>query len=72
MAGINFEITTNKIHLLLSMLLLTWYHKLPDHKMDWEATPITFVQARSDSMPFNTFECVLQNLHLCDNKQLDK
>ena len=72
MAGINFEITTNKIHLLLSMLLLTWYHKLRDHKMGREVTPITFVQARSDSMPCNAFECVLQNLHLCDNKQLDK
>ena len=54
------------------MLLLTGYHKLPDHKMYWEATLDTFVEARSDSMPCNTFECILQNRHLCDNKQLDK
>ena len=30
------------------------------------------VYARSDSMPRNTFERILQNLHLCDNEQLDK
>ena len=30
------------------------------------------VWAMSDSMPRNTFERILQNLHLCDNDQLDK
>ena len=54
------------------MLLLTVYHKLLDHKMYWEATPDTFVEERPDSMPHYTFECTLQNLHLCDNKKLDK
>ena len=71
-AGINFEITNDKICLFLSMLLLNGYHNLPDHKMYWEVTLDTFVQERSNSMPRNTFECILQNLHLCDNKQLDK
>ena len=42
-AGINFEITNEKMRPFLSMLLLTGYHKLPDHKMYWEATPDTFV-----------------------------
>ena len=41
-AGINFEITNEKIRLFLSVLLLTAYHKLLDHKMYWEATPDTF------------------------------
>ena len=54
------------------MLLLAGYHNLPDHKMHLVATPDTFVQARSGSMPRNTFECILQNLHLCDNEQVDK
>ena len=54
------------------MLLLTGYHKLPDQKMYWEAAPDTFLLARSSSMPRNTFDCILQNLHLCDNEQLDK
>ena len=54
------------------MLLLTGYHKLPDHKMYWEVTPDTFVEARSDSIPRNMFEYILQNLRLCDNEQLDK
>ena len=70
--SINFEITNDKICLFLSMLLVTAYHKLPDHKMYQEVTSDTFVQARSDSMPRNTFECILQNLHLCDNEQLDR
>ena len=47
-------------------------HKLPDRKMYWEVTPDNFVEARSDSMPRNTFECIFQNLHLCDDEQLDK
>ena len=47
------------------MLLLTGYIKLPDHKMYWWV-------ARSDSVPPNAFKCILQNLHLCDNKHLDK
>ena len=53
------------------MLLLTGYHKLPGNKMYWEATPDTFVKARYP-MPRNTFERILQNLHLCENEQLDK
>ena len=32
-AGINFEITNENICLFLSMLLLTGYHKLPDHEI---------------------------------------
>ena len=31
-ADISFEITNEKNHLLLSMLLLSGYHKLPDRK----------------------------------------
>ena len=54
------------------MLVLTGYHKLPDHKMYWEVTPDTFVSGRSDSMSRNTFESILQNLHLCHKEQLDK
>ena len=54
------------------MIPLTGYHKLPGYKMYWEATPDTFVLARSDSMARNTFERILQNLNLCDNEQLDK
>ena len=42
-AGISFEITNEKIGLFLSMLLLSGCHKLPDHKMYWDATPNTFV-----------------------------
>ena len=40
------------------MLLLTGYHKLPDHKTYCEATPHTFAHTRSDSMPRNTFEWI--------------
>ena len=54
----------------LSLLLLSGFHKLPDHKMYWEPTPDTFVEARSDEMPRNTLECILQNLNPCDNEQL--
>ena len=71
-AGINFGITNEKTHLFLSMLLLTGYHKLPDYKMYSETIPDISVQASSDSMPRNTFERILQNLHLCDNELLDK
>ena len=71
-SGIDLEITNQKIRLFLSELLLTGYHKLPDHKMYWEMTPDTFVKARSDSKPRNMFEYILQNLRLCDNEQLDK
>ena len=71
-ADISFEITNEKIHLLLSRLLLRGYHKLPDRKMYWETIPNTFVLPRSDSLPRDTFERVPRSPHLCDNKQLDK
>ena len=58
-AGISFEITYEKIHLFLSMLLVSGCHKLPDCK-------------GSNSMPCNTFQRILQNLHLCDNEQFHK
>ena len=32
----------------------------------------TFVQVLSDSMPCDTLERILQNLHLCKNEQLHK
>ena len=70
--GVDLEITNEKSRLFLSMLLLTGYHMLPGHKMYWEATTDTFVEASSNSMPRNTFECILQNLHFCDNEQHDK
>ena len=71
-SGIDLEITNEKVRLVLNMLLITGYHKLPNYKMYWEATPDNFVEARSDSMPRNTFECIFQNLHLRDDEQLDK
>ena len=71
-AGINFEITNEKNRLFLSMPVLTGYHKLPDRKMYWEATTDNFMKARSGSVPRNTSERILQNVHLCDDKQLDK
>ena len=42
-ADISFEITNEKIHLFLSMLLISGCHKLSDCKMYWEAIPNTFV-----------------------------
>ena len=38
-ADVSSEITNEKIHLFLSM----GCHKLPDRKINWEATPDTFV-----------------------------
>ena len=69
---VSFEITSKKIRLFLNMLLLRGSQKLPEREIYWETTPDTFVQARSDSLPRNTFERILRSLHLCDNKQLDK
>ena len=37
-----------------------------------DATLDTFVEARSDSMPHNKFERILQNLYLYDKEQLGK
>ena len=54
-ADISFEITNEKIHLLLSMLLLRGCHKLLNCEMYWETTPEFFVQTRSDSLPRNAF-----------------
>ena len=41
--SISFEITNEKIHFVLSMLLLSGCHKLPYRNMYWEETPDTFV-----------------------------
>ena len=54
------------------MLILTGYHKLPDHKMYWETALDTFVLARSYSILCYTFECIPQNLYFSDNEQFDK
>ena len=71
-SDISCETTNEKIRLFLRMLLFSGCHKLPDRTIYWEATPDTFVQAKSDSMCHYTFKCIFRNLHLCDNKQLDK
>ena len=71
-ADIRFEITNEKTRLFFTMLLLSGSHKLPDRKMYWEATPDTFVLARSDSVLRNTFERILRNLYLFHYEQLDK
>ena len=42
-ADISFEITNEKSLSFLSMLLLRWCDKPPDHKMYWETTPYTSV-----------------------------
>ena len=42
-ADISFEITNERIHLFLSMLLPSGCHRLPDCKMYWETTPDTFL-----------------------------
>ena len=49
-SGIDLEITNEKIRLFLRMLLLIGYHKLPDHRMYWEATSDAFMEARPDSI----------------------
>ena len=54
------------------MLLISGCHKLSDSKIVLGDDPNTFMYARSDLMPRNTFERILRNLHLCDNEQLDK
>ena len=41
-ADISFEITNEKNHLFLSMLLLSGCHKSPGQKMYWEVNPDTF------------------------------
>ena len=41
-AGINFEVTNQKIR-FLSIPLLSGCQKLPDRKMYWETSPNTFV-----------------------------
>ena len=42
-ADISFKITNEKIRLFLSMPLLSGCHKLPNHKMYWEAPIDTFM-----------------------------
>ena len=49
-ADISYEITNERSHLLLSMLLFSGCHKLPDCKMYWETILDTFMQAKFDSM----------------------
>ena len=71
-ADISFQITNEKIRLFSTMLLLSGCFKLPDRKMYWEATPDTFVSARSDSVIRNTFKRILRNLYFCEKEQLDK
>ena len=69
-ADISFEITNGKICLFLSILLLSWCHKILDRKRYWEMT--TDLDTRCDSVPRNMFQRILRNLHLYDNEQLDK
>ena len=71
-ADISFQITNEKIRLFSTMLLLSGCFKLPDRKMYSEATPDTFVSARSDSVIRNTFKRILRNLYFCEKEQLDK
>ena len=49
-----------------------WSVNLIKPKIYWETTRHTFVQVRFDSIPRNSFERILRNVHLCDNEQRDK
>ena len=69
--GINAEITNEKIRLFLSMLLLTGYHKLPDHKIYCNVTTILLCEQGLIQRLVMRWS-VLESLQLCDIEQLDK
>ena len=68
----SFEITYETFLVFLGMLLLSGCHKLLQCKMCWDAPLDTFVLSIWVSVLRDTFECILWNLHVCDEEQLDK
>ena len=71
-ADTRFETTNETFCLFLGMVLRSGCHKQLDCKIYWETIPDTLEKAMSGSMPCNTFERILQNLHLCGKEKFDK
>ncbi|XP_046384654.1 piggyBac transposable element-derived protein 2-like [Ischnura elegans] len=61
------EATSDEIHSLIGVMLLSGYHRLSQKRMYWKVDPDCHVKIVADAIRRNKFENLLRYLHLADN-----
>lgn len=67
----DFHLDMADFEKFLGILILSGYHILPQQYMYWSADDDKGVQIVKESMSRNKFLSIKQNIHLCDNNQLN-
>ncbi|KAJ8960446.1 hypothetical protein NQ318_013730 [Aromia moschata] len=65
------NITHEEMHALIGILLLSGYLPVPRRRMSWEQRKNTQNILVTDALSRDRFGFIMQNLHCCDNDQLD-
>lgn len=67
-----FTLTVTELKRFFGILLLTGYHSLPATKLYWSKDEDKNVPIVRKCMSRNKFDSIKENIHLCDNDNLDK
>ena len=69
--GLNPPVANKEVIVVLSILLLSGYCKVPYHELYWSTSPATRIESVSKSISRNRFWEIFSNLHICDNSDID-
>ena len=64
-------LTISELRCFLGILMLSGYVELPSYRMYWEEAPDVQHSLFKNAMPRNRFSLILQNLHFCENNNID-
>ena len=65
-------IERGSLRCFLAILILSGYVQLPSYRMFWEEAPDVQNNLVKGAMSRNRFTQILQNLHFCDNSEIDQ
>lgn len=66
------DVTKNEIFCFIGIMLLSGYSTCSRREMYWENAPDTNNNLISEAISRNRFRYIMQNIHCCDNANLDK
>ena len=67
----NFSVTVEEIKIVVGILLISGYHRLPSRNHYWSLKSDLMVDLMGHAMPRNRFDEVLRFLHIANSKRLD-
>ena len=69
--GLNPLATSEEIKVVISILLLSGYCRVPYHELYWSTSPDTHNESVSKAISRNRFREIFSNLHIRDNTDID-